>query len=1288
MVPPKRQNKKKKLDNPPPNQRRRRRTVPNELVARQLNPGRRQRGGGGDENATTRADASVPGVATATAAESNGGRGDAVADAASSATAGPKSRSRSDFMPSHPQLSALVAKCLPLEKASLFPKAYADSLDSFQKAKNLRSGGNEDHTMGVTASVVAAPAGRLNPGADPLGFICRSPVSCIRQALENLFVPFGSDVTVTRLESVDEVRPGGVCPSRRVSQQDEVIDVDGLGEGEWLQFFLMDVVLERQKRPPRVVVGMEEEAGPSLMPISDMKDMLPLADPKFRSVLAVIPDAGIFYCVRDRHLRECVGMEKPFLPLDISMLRLNCHSERAGRINGGASHHGDAPWFASRGYVRRLFASGLENDDSPRVWRISITNPLLASCSPPLTVARMFQMPDQLEPPLPPDVYVLPDGRRTYVNSRADATKRWMAEMDMSTTTHKGGRHYVVGALHSCIPDDCWVVEADRQGPLDIVVVVQKSRLVPVRKRKTPPGCDDSATVGGETTVADRFSIDRQSVVKIRFLGGRANARHLRGLTALGDRLRLRGSSQSRDGRRDLGAMYSLGTKVAMSGDRLEPYAGNSVAVPQLARAVAALHYLGSLAFPSVTRNLQDYERDVGVVADKRMETAISKVGLTLDISHNLSNASHFDINDASQGFSVWTETLPNTARQWYFVLPGLYGRTPSGVNCRGVAIKLTHGVAISWDGRVIRHCTSVVDPGGKLDEDTGKWEANHVFGTFCAAKAKIIKYGRKRMEERRAERPAAAVVPEARVETAVVGDGVGNVGPPPAVAMPARPEQVLVLPNVGPPPAVAMPPRPEQVLVLPLPLPLSGEARRARRAAYVMDEKKTTNLRDNPVGIVAPVAPTEVFPPSPDPGRGDVCRQPIAAPWTPGSVSPWGYPGLSRAEQTALVAVPTSSNNTGVDNRRDDEVGPMATILETGMEVEVPPAPTSDQVDITNGGLTASYVLPHPAYGNLDLCVMTVPVKVRLPDTRYSWRPEEQVDELILRRNYYLNKECLEKVAPHGCNWEGRSKSGWMKVIDGQARSHIMWPHAFERGLVKLESTTRVEVPCRHLQLYVERMWRKILVQGMAIHTGTDHRRKFRGEPLCCFFVGVCRCPDTYPVDGTTPPECLELEQELQVVAPPGLEVCLEDFYGVRRFVELAIVPIADILGCAKLWVEVEDVRDLLVKRLKPYVDLWLEVDLVKDVKMCESGMARLVRNTSGPRLHVLYTIEYKVNRAQIQVDVHREENARKNECDQTVFGVEDKFCVQDRMFEWDTIARNGGRIPRVQHRATHDVS
>jgi hypothetical protein len=51
-----------------------------------------------------------------------------------------------------------------------------------------------------------------------------------------------------------------------------------------------------------------------------------------------------------------------------------------------------------------------------------------------------------------------------------------------------------------------------------------------------------------------------------------------------------------------------------------------------------------------------------------------------------------------------------------------------------GVRIKFDHGTAISWDGRLIRHCTSVTDANG--DKEEGE---NFVFVTFWAAKAKTL---------------------------------------------------------------------------------------------------------------------------------------------------------------------------------------------------------------------------------------------------------------------------------------------------------------------------------------------------------------------------------------------------------------------------------------------------------------------------------------------------------------------------------------------------------------------
>ena len=113
-----------------------------------------------------------------------------------------------------------------------------------------------------------------------------------------------------------------------------------------------------------------------------------------------------------------------------------------------------------------------------------------------------------------------------------------------------------------------------------------------------------------------------------------------------------------------------------------------------------------------------------------------SRVFLTMELSCDLSKASHFDIRVADPGFAVWTETVPGAAKNWFFVLHNVYGVETRGSNHRrqfaGVAIRLTHGVGISWDGRRIRHCTSIFDPG--VPE-------NHVFGTFCAPKVRVLDF-------------------------------------------------------------------------------------------------------------------------------------------------------------------------------------------------------------------------------------------------------------------------------------------------------------------------------------------------------------------------------------------------------------------------------------------------------------------------------------------------------------------------------------------------------------------
>ena len=72
------------------------------------------------------------------------------------------------------------------------------------------------------------------------------------------------------------------------------------------------------------------------------------------------------------------------------------------------------------------------------------------------------------------------------------------------------------------------------------------------------------------------------------------------------------------------------------------------------------------------------------------------QVGYTIDMSVDLGNASHYDVHDASQGYSVWTEEFPGWGTNWFFVMPNLHGRQRDGKVFSDLAVRLTHYVAIS----------------------------------------------------------------------------------------------------------------------------------------------------------------------------------------------------------------------------------------------------------------------------------------------------------------------------------------------------------------------------------------------------------------------------------------------------------------------------------------------------------------------------------------------------------------------------------------------------------------
>ena len=256
---------------------------------------------------------------------------------------------------------------------------------------------------------------------------------------------------------------------------------------------------------------------------------------------------------------------------------------------------------------------------------------------------------------------------------------------------------------------------------------------------------------------------NRQSVVMVRnvnFLsddGGGDFAGAMARITEHNQALQLaRSSGQARQNVGDVGTMHAIGTRVHLDGVATGgAYKANEGVDEVLLRGiVVSLARIGRCAFPQVYTVIRDTtEGNSGLQPAVPMDGGAGHcVGYTVDMSVDLGNASHYKFNDGSQGFSVWGEDYPGRGtRNWYLVMPNIHGVPSLGhrwIPFSGLAIMITDGVSIrSWDGRKIRHCTSVSQPDGPSVEGVGnkmKVTKNHLYGTFTSAKDRVVEAGRK----------------------------------------------------------------------------------------------------------------------------------------------------------------------------------------------------------------------------------------------------------------------------------------------------------------------------------------------------------------------------------------------------------------------------------------------------------------------------------------------------------------------------------------------------------------
>ena len=127
--------------------------------------------------------------------------------------------------------------------------------------------------------------------------------------------------------------------------------------------------------------------------------------------------------------------------------------------------------------------------------------------------------------------------------------------------------------------------------------------------------------------------------------------------------------------------------------------------------------------------DIQQKENDRNDIGNNNMHS-LGKYTRTFDMSYNLSNPGHLDNGDISSGVSIWLRkkscTSTSLADNWWFVLPNLTTKD----NKRGIAIELSNGLAIQWDGRKVKHCTAIPSvPKG-----------DSFIGAFFSAKKKFTK--------------------------------------------------------------------------------------------------------------------------------------------------------------------------------------------------------------------------------------------------------------------------------------------------------------------------------------------------------------------------------------------------------------------------------------------------------------------------------------------------------------------------------------------------------------------
>jgi hypothetical protein len=309
-----------------------------------------------------------------------------------------------------------------------------------------------------------------------------------------------------------------------------------------------------------------------------------------------------------------------------------------------------------------------------------------------------------------------------WVNTEEKMSANYTIKLGKSRSNKPRCRRYVENHYHVS-PFDCskallW--DPDTMGDADFRVWVMQQEKVNPGSRQGPKRKDNGKKQCPYTTT--RVSV-RKTISESSFL---------RSCNNLGQYNHQSSKTSVRAG--DIGKMYPVGVHVAQGDNRVSQCREHNDTnfckhgCNKLCHEAAECF---DKYFPCQLSAMRQAERAFNVQPGEEYMGGSEGVTCSIDQSVDLANPSHFDPFDASIAISTWTELFPGNASNWYFIMPNIEVFF-DGKKYEGLYVKLSHGTSISWDGRLIRHCTSITHLGKPLS-------GNHVFGTFWAAKTHVV---------------------------------------------------------------------------------------------------------------------------------------------------------------------------------------------------------------------------------------------------------------------------------------------------------------------------------------------------------------------------------------------------------------------------------------------------------------------------------------------------------------------------------------------------------------------